>query len=602
MIVTCEQVPGGPTPICYSKICADKNTYVSEFCKESYNQFLFRHTYIINCPPGRGKSYMITNSIVAKAYWQQKKVIIFANRKKLADQYNKDEMKVVINGDVNYAPSTHSLCNSYDPCCVIMSYQQLEVMIQNNFLYALEELDKFDIVVADEIHYLLSDSTFNPKTRLAAEAILMYLAPKTRYFLSATMNDINIIIQKPWTFFKPLFTSEDRFLFTESMAYHTYPQNTNLAVIFYEYTMPEDFSYLDVFYFRNQDTIIDHIVNFPANEKCLYFVQSIEEGEKLEELINQRYKEAHPDSPKRIASFVSSDYRKADQLEMKKILDELTAIEDFKEKVLITTSVLYNGINIKCKDLVHIVIDTDNCVSFIQMLGRRRKVSTADKVNLYIPAGKPKLFEKRLTDIELILTHINQVSFADLDKYVTNLMYSGENIISNSFRKITFPMTRFVNGYNRSDFIINELSIHQLRLMYKNYRNILQRFENEGNNAFIYEQLSWIGISYNEDNWLQDTSKKRLRKAIESKLNKYLNQELTEAEFEKILDEIKPEARKVVPEIRNNRISFPQAVKTLELLNSNYVLTKIGKGMFSITLTNNDTPTCSVKNEVTDER
>lgn len=593
MNVSCEVVSRDPTPICYSKICADKNTYVSEFCKESYHQFLSRHTYIINCPPGRGKSYMITNSIVAKAYWQQKKVLIIVNRKKLADQYDKDEMKMVINGDVDYAPSTHSLCNNHDPCCVIMSYQQLEVMIQNNFLNTLEEIDKFDIVVADEIHYLLSDSTFNPKTRLSAEAILMFLAPKTRYFLSATMNDINIIIQKPWRFFKPLFTLDERFLFTESMVYHTYPQNTNLAVSFYEYTMPEDYSYLDVFYFRNQDTIIDHIVNFLADEKCLYFVQSIEEGKKLEELINFRYKEAHPNSTKKIATFVSSDYRKADQTEMKKILDEITELEDFKEKVLITTSVLYNGINIKSKDLVHIVIDTDNRVSFIQMLGRRRKLSTADKVNLYIPSGKPKLYEKRLADIELIFSHINQVSLADLDKYVTSLMYSGEATLSNSFRKVAFPMTRFVDGYNRSDFIINELSLHQLQLMHKNYRSILQRFEHEGSNAFIYEQLSWIGHSYNENNWLQDTSTKRIRKTIESKLNPHLNQDFNEVEFMKILDEIKPEARKVVPKIRNNRISFPQAVRTLELINSNYKLTKVRKGMFNITLASNDIPSYS---------
>jgi hypothetical protein len=553
---------------------------------------------MINCPPGRGKSYMITERIVAKAYWQRKKVIIFANRKKLADQYNKDEMKVVINGDVDYAPSTHSLCNNHDPCCVIMSYQQLEVMIQNNLLTTLEELDKFDIVVADEIHYLLSDSTFNPRTRLSAEAILMFLAPKTRYFLSATMNDISIIIQKPWQFFKPLFTSEDRFFFTESMAYHTYPLNTNLAVTFHEYKMLDDYSYLDVFYFKNQETIIDHILNFAAGEKCLYFVQSIEEGEKLEALINLRYKESHPNSAKKIATFVSSEYRKADQPEMKKILDDITESEDFKEKVLITTSVLYNGINIKSEDLVHIVIDTDNNVSFIQMLGRRRKVSTADKVNLYIPAGKPKLFEKRLTDIELVFSHINQVSFADLDKYVTSLMYSGESTLSNSFRKVAFPMTRFVEGYNRSDFIINELSLHQLRIMHKNYRDILQRFKDEGNNAFIYEQLSWIGHSYNENNWLPDTSLKRLRKAIESKLIQYLNQEFSETDFYIILEEIKPEARKVVPEIRNNRITFPQAVRALELINCNYMFYRIRKGMFRISLVNNDLQACSEDKEV----
>ncbi len=600
MIVTCEQVLKGPTPILYSKTCSETNTYVSEFCQETYQQFLSRHTYIINCPPGRGKSYMITNNIVSKAYWQRKKVLILANRKKLADQYNKDEMKVVINGDVDYAPSTHSLCNNRDPCSVIMSYQQLEEMIKNNMQNTLEELDKFDIVVADEIHYLLCDSTFNPKTRLSAEAVLMFLAPKTRYFLSATMDDIGSIIKKPWQIFKPIFTSEDRFLFTESRAYHTYPPNTNLAVTFYEYTMPEDYSYLEVFYYRNQDTIIDHIVNFESNEKCLYFVQSIEDGEKLEDLINLRYRESHPNSNKKIATFVSSEYRQADQTEMKKILDDITETEDFKEKVLITTSVLYNGINIKSKDLVHIVIDTDNSVSFIQMLGRRRKVSTADKVNLYISAGKPKLFMDRLNDFELIFSHINQVSFMDFDKFVTNLFYSGETVLSKSFSRVVFPMTRFVDGYNRSDFIINELSLHQLRLMIKNYRNILQRFENEGNNAFIYEQLSWIGISYNENNWLQDTSTKRLRKTIDSKLIQYVNQEFTEQELNKILEEIKPEARKIVPEIRNNRISCPQAARALELVNSSYKINKINKGMFMISLMNDESPDYPKTKEVTE--
>lgn len=588
MIIKCEQILCEPKPICYSKVCTDKNTYVSDFCKESYQQFLSRHTYIFNCPPGRGKSHMIINNIVVNAYWQRKKVVIFTNRVKLTDQYIKEEMQIVFNGDVDFAPSTHSLCNSYEPCCVIMSYQQLETKMQSNLRNTLDEIDKFDVVVADEIHYILSDSTFNPKTRLSAEAILMFLAPKVRYFLSATMEDVNMIIKKPWAFFEPLFTSEDIFLYTESLAYHEYPQNTNLAVIFHEYIMLADYDYLDVFYFRNQDAIIDHIINTPANEKCLYFVQSIKEGEKLMELINQRYKEAHPNSKNNIATFVSSDYRKEDQTEMKKTLDKITKFEDFPEKVLIATSVLDNGINIKSSDLVHIVIEADDCVTFIQMLGRRRKTGKFDKVNLYIPAGDPKLFKKRLEDIELILSHINQVSFMELDKYITNLMYSGENLITESFRKIVFPITRYVDGYNRSDFIINELSIYQLRLMYRNYRNILQRFEREGNNAFIYEQLSWIGKTYDEEKWLEDTSQKRIRKAIEAKLIKYVNQKLTETEFNNLLNDIKPEARKVVPQIRNNRISFSQAAKALKLLESNYELHRTKKGMFLITLTTNN--------------
>jgi superfamily II DNA or RNA helicase len=569
MVIKCYEKSIEPQQVIINKSCEDKNIYASDFCRDSYFQFTSGQTNLIVLRTGSGKSDMYINKIIPKAYQQKKRVLVVLNRSKLNDQTRKKMMESVIKGILPYDPTNHSLQNDYDNCLTLMTYQQLEYMIANDRESALKELDKIDIVIADEVHYFLSDATFNPKTRLSAEAVLMYLANKTRYLISATMDNVKPIILQPWKYFKPIFSPQERYYFPLEDGGSS--QAFNHATRFTEYYMPEDYNYLDVYYFRKRESIIDYIVNSDKNEKCLCFVYSKSQGESLVKDINKLYKETYPNSKiDEPAAFISADYRNKDKEQMQRIMDEITRFEDTSMKVLVATSVLDNGINLKSTQLLNVVIHADNKVSFFQMLGRRRLLTQNDKVKLFIPAEDVSLFEKRKSKIETIINDINQISFAEFDRYMTELLYSGDELKSKSFCTVAFPMTEYVNGVPRSNFVINELSLYQLRIMRENYQKIIDRFATDGSKAFVLEQLSWLGINYDDSKWLPDNSSNRRKNELDQALSKYLGRQLSTEEYEKMLEEIKPIIRTVSEIVRGNRISTKQANIGLKLLSSIY--------------------------------
>ena len=571
MKITCQVTSQNTEPHLITKVCNNKNCYIADFCKDSYFQFLSWNTYLITSYPGSGKSYMCVNKIIPKAYTEQKKVLLLVNRSKLSDQYKKDIMQRVINGSLDYNPCTHSLSNDFDRCLTIMTYQKLEELLANYREDTLRDLDKNDILIADEVHYFLNDSTYNPSNILSAEIVLLFMASKTRYLLSATLDNIKPIILNPIKYFKPIFTPLERF-------YTLTPYNQQISsprVRFTEYIMVKNYNYIDVFYFNKTENIIEQIINSKYDEKWLYFVSNKKKAESLANEINTRYKEVHPEYKKdKIASFISADYRNKEQVYMKSIMDDLTITEDIKTKVLITTPVLDNGINIKSHDLKNIVIHSDNIVSFIQMLGRKRLLNKNERINLYIPSEDINLFEKRKQKIENIISDINQCNSSELDCYMTKILYSKDDSRAESFRSVAFPITEYIRGYPRSTFYINELSQYQLHLMYNNYTKILDRFYTEGNIAFLLEQLSWLGIDYDNSKWLPDKTVDRNKTTIEKILLNYTEEQLTAADLEKLLEEIKAPMRNVVSGIRSNRISVKQVNQGLEALNSEFRIDK----------------------------
>ena len=64
--------------------------------------------------------------------------------------------------------------------------------------------------------------------------------------------------------------------------------------------------------------------------------------------------------------------------------DEVTMNAKFPGRILVTTAVVDNGVNLKDNQLVHIVLQSTDHVQFIQELGRKR-MGTSEVVHLYIP-------------------------------------------------------------------------------------------------------------------------------------------------------------------------------------------------------------------------
>lgn len=162
----------------------------------------------------------------------------------------------------------------------------------------------------------------------------------------------------------------------------------------HSYNTKNDYSYLDIKYFKYIKDIIQLIKNDYSDDKWMIFVTSIKKGEKIVEEL----KDNNIDS-----TFIKSG---SSNKEKKRITSE----SKFSKKVLVTTKCLDNGINIKDEQVKNLVVMAYDKITFIQEIGRIRfNILDAPNINLYIPTFSMKNFhgkiignyKPKLEDIEL---------------------------------------------------------------------------------------------------------------------------------------------------------------------------------------------------------
>lgn len=143
------------------------------------------------------------------------------------------------------------------------------------------------------------------------------------------------------------------------------------------YTMAEDYSNFIVQYFNDFEEIAHCIVNAAETNRWLIFVMNKAEGKELAFNINHSLRDENA------AVFLDST-SKTKQSQDGRIFREIAETDQFSCRVLIATSVLDNGVNLKDDQLTNIVIDSIDRTSFLQMLGRKRYNEERTAVRLYI--------------------------------------------------------------------------------------------------------------------------------------------------------------------------------------------------------------------------
>lgn len=128
-----------------------------------------------------------------------------------------------------------------------------------------------------------------------------------------------------------------------------------------EYTAKADYSYIDIHILDGIDSIIDVVKE--KKKKWLIFVDSIKKGRYIHDSLLR----AEIDS-------VFIDARWADDNDdiVLDTVGNMVKEQDFKQQVVVATSVIDNGISIKNVELRNLVVMADTKEQFIQMLGRKR--------------------------------------------------------------------------------------------------------------------------------------------------------------------------------------------------------------------------------------
>ncbi|MDK2587283.1 DEAD/DEAH box helicase family protein [Romboutsia sedimentorum] len=372
----------------------------------------------------------------------------------------------------------------------ILSYQELSSMfIKNKYANENYNLHGFDYIICDECHFFLTDSGFNNKTYLAFFNLVKDEYPDSiRVFISATMDEVNNTISKAIT------DLNEENVFNNYKVWDQY--NTGL-----------DYSYLNIKYLKNTKDIAKIINNDKLNEKWLVFVKSEDDGEEIkEDLLNMDID----------AEFIMAKSKNKEKI-------NISIKNSFDCRVLISTKVLDNGVNIEDDELKNIVVMAYDKTTFIQELGRLRiNIENAKTVNLYIPMFNKQVFPGKLTR-----NYIPKIKDVDLLRENRNEFLAKYN---NDLKDL--PHDLF---YLNKDGKWKVNSLGHARLYKDKWfaEDMIEKFKYD-KFTYIKEQLKWLGLenTFNEKNLIEMVVDEEVMENLESFLtDAYNNDERFTKEF-----------------------------------------------------------------------
>jgi hypothetical protein len=339
--------------------------YLSELItKEDLDTWEMGDLINIKASTGKGKSHFIITKMQDYVIENGGKILILTNRKRLFQQYN------ILIGNKWDEDGTLIEENSY---IKIMTYQELQTRLlhwEDNIEFFDSFYNFYNFVICDEYHYWYTDSKFNKYTDISLEFIL-YLNSVVKILMSATPFGIDSYI--------------------ESLGYkfdHTY-------ISLNRYDMLDNYKT-----FASDKTITNEIYNIlnTTNDKIIFFTQSIKEGHDL-------YKELGKDKAIFVCSKSNGTYKSSDEEEV----DEMIKNERFEKRILITTSVLDNGVNLKDEQIKHVIVSMWDTDVIRQCIGRRRILNDKDSFTIYIKnhgnmaiGGKKGIALKYLEQVKIL--------------------------------------------------------------------------------------------------------------------------------------------------------------------------------------------------------
>jgi hypothetical protein len=298
----------------------------------------------------------------------------------------------------------------------LKNYQSLEsAIIYGNEIDNL--LSNFFIIVFDECHYLLNDSVFNKNTDLLINKLKFPNKDKIFIFITATPQAI--------------------------LSYH--------STFEYTYSLPTDYSYIKNIYFYSKTETINNILHtIPNDDQALYFGNAMESYD-----LHNLFKDS--------SNFICSDNNIGfSRKSSKRIIEQIEKESRFDNKILFSTKILDNGINLIAPKLKHIIIDMLNPIDVVQCLGRKRIVNEDDYINLYI-----KNFHKGEA-----LFQIKKIK--SIMAYVDELNELGQEEFSKKYNRVD------IDNIIHKDYTINYAKYYYLKFMRTTLYRILDDKENLG--------------------------------------------------------------------------------------------------------------------------
>ena len=300
----------------------------------------------IDSGTGTGKTHFIFNILAPYAAETDDKILYLCNRTTLkTDAERIKNLSNVTNVDIETYQKIQNV--------ILKSRKTIEDngtptnRYQNEYL----KLWSYKYIVADEMHYFLEDSAMNPNI-FYIYRFLMQKIPQIKILISATGK---------------------------------YAKSTFSDNIKYPYSIDGDKSYIKMHFYKDDRSNgidfplqkIKEILREDEDSKIIYFVDTKsridkiwEENEDLREHIQCMFSDSQ-DDPHSIR-----------ENECIHFIDEDTVT--FNKRVLLTTSILSNGVSLKDNRIKYIICDIKDVLTATQCVGRKRTQNPEDTCDVYL--------------------------------------------------------------------------------------------------------------------------------------------------------------------------------------------------------------------------
>lgn len=493
------------------------------------------HPICMNSPPDSGKTMLVLKEICDWARKKGEKVLLLVNRRALLGELHFKMLEVELEKEIS------------DSGLWILEIQSMEGS-GKKAQKLREKIKEYKYICVDECHYFVQDARFNPRTQVSFEYLAELLPSHIFFFLSGTPEEFIVLMNKKLDCMHQRALQEyeeevrryeegldkKRQEFEESILKKKPKKYGSLSGMleaneeFEEWKQREqifppekpvrmeleifdeitpDYSSVDIWHFRNLDDLVPRITQDKGS--YLIFVNSKKEGRRIKKLLNRRFKEqAGVQKAKNRAVFVDSNYQS--EQDATNVVRKITEQGKLKVKVLITTSVLDNGVNILDHNLANLVLMTFDDIDAIQMIGRKR-LRDGERLNLYLPYGTAKFFSRQLRSV---------IHDYECVRAVANngFLISSDDLLDR--RELLKRKDKFFYKVSEGIWQMGKISFFKLYRQYKYAKKILNGLQ-KNDNFFLEYQYHRLGLELTADDIIRkDICKGYIRERAVAELDK----------------------------------------------------------------------------------
>lgn len=466
------RVTGGTVP---EPLRVNSHGNIAETLTKLLPELSWQQGVLLHAPVGAGKTYAVTHVLLPWAREQGHRILYVSSRTAINSQAKQDIVSVT--GELHFRDELTErgwqVQRDFDGIAVITYHALYSAM-----RYEPNILEGFDILVFDEIHALLEDSSFVPFSGYVLQHLLEHLGGAIRLYLTATPEDI-----------VPLLAQME----TPSV----------LKIIRFK----QDYSFLQLHFFHNEQKIIQLINTDSSARKWLVHTPSIHHAQAL------RGKLSHD------CCFLNSVSREKDPEQWSDILRK----RFFNEKICFASAAIDAGVSFVDKNLTNIVTFSYSPTTIMQVLGRKRRKGN-EQVRLFVWCPDMKdIYQKLRQNQELqaaIKLHDAQYSF-----WVERHILRPSSL---DMRTFTLPDA---NGYLQ----INPLALVRL----SNEQTFLEKLsmraqKKHGNCGFDHLVARYFGLKNLDfpQCWLDDAQNGTARANLENLIVNAVGRNMSEQEFQ----------------------------------------------------------------------